>query len=76
MDLWLNSRSQFSNRPKDGLIEFFHLSPFQTLVENTTYIGAIQPEGNVILFVGHGVLDKRKSEAQCRRMAEAYPNHS
>jgi hypothetical protein len=48
---------QISNRVKDGLVEFFQSSPLQSPVERLTYTGAGLPKIDVILIVGHRVLD-------------------
>jgi hypothetical protein len=60
------SRSQISNRIEDGLIKFVRSLPLQPPVEYLTHIPAIPPQINVILVVGHGVLDGCESKASQR----------
>ena len=51
------SRSQGPNRTEDGLVQFIRPSPLQSLVERLAYFTASLPNFNVILIVGHRVLD-------------------
>ena len=56
------------------LIEVVRSLPAHSSVERSTDIGAIQPEIDVLLFVGHRILKKRESTHR-RRPEAAYPNH-
>jgi hypothetical protein len=60
-------RSQLSDRIENGLIELVQLPPLQFPVEYLTYISTSLPEVDVILIVGHRVLDGRESEVHLRR---------
>lgn len=70
---WLNSRRQLLDRPQHGLAEFTQSSPIQTSVKSFTYTSTRQPKVNVILFVGHGVLNKREPKAGHRRIGGSVP---
>ena len=60
VEYWSGSRSQIPNRVEDRLVEFIQLSPLQSPVEHLTYITASPSKFDVILIVGHGVLDTRE----------------
>ena len=61
------SRSQLSNRVEYGLVDLIQLSSPQLPVEYLAYIAASPPKVDVILIVGHRILDRHKSDAHpCR----------
>jgi hypothetical protein len=70
---WSGSRSQLSDRIEDGLIELVQLSSLQFPVEYLECITASPPEVEVILVVGHRVLDRRESEVRLHRVIENVP---
>ena len=49
------------------------MPPVQTPVEGFTYTGAGFPKLDVIVFVGHGVLNERKAEACILRKVRNIP---
>ena len=53
------SLSQISNRIEDKLVEFFQLPSLQSPVERLAYFPAILPKLDIVLIVGHRVLDGR-----------------
>jgi hypothetical protein len=64
---WSDSRSQISDRIEGGLVEFVQLFPLQSPMEHFAHITAIPPKVDVILIVGHCVLDSGESAVHLRR---------
>ena len=60
-----SSRGQFPNRLEYGLGKLIQPSPIQSSAEGLTNASARFPKFYVILFVGHGVLNKRESKFLC-----------
>jgi hypothetical protein len=56
-----NPRCQLLNRTDQSLTEFTQSSPVQTSVEGFTHVRAREPKVDVILIIGHGVLDEHES---------------
>ena len=69
------SRSQISNRIEDKLVEFFQLPSIQSRVERFAHFTAILPKLDVVLIVGHSVLDEswKRSAVRLRRTEEKVP---
>ena len=53
---WFDPRRQLSNRIRHGLADLVQSLPIHPPIEGFTYVGACQPELDVIGLVGHGVL--------------------
>jgi hypothetical protein len=64
---WCGLQGQISNRIEDGLVESIYPSSLQSLVEYLAYVTASPPKVDVILIVGHRVLERRESEVHLRR---------
>ena len=64
--LLASSRGQFLDRTEYRLAEIIHPSAIQPPIESLTYFTASQREIEVILIVGHRVLDE-VSERVCLR---------
>ena len=56
MHCWFGSRRQLMNRIGHGLADLVQFLPVHPPIEGSAYIGAGQPELDVIGLVGHGVL--------------------
>ena len=54
---WSGSHSQLSDSTEHGSVEFFQLSPVQSPVQGLTHFTAGPPKIDVVLIVGHRVLD-------------------
>ena len=67
------SRSKVSNRVKDRLVEFIQSFPLQSPVEYLTYVPAIPSKVNVILVVGHSILEGRELAVRLRRVRVNLP---
>ena len=65
-NFWLGSRSQTSDRIDEWLVEFIQSSPLQSPVECLTNISASPSKFEIVLIVGHRVLDKHKRESEVR----------
>ena len=63
-------RGKISDGIEDGLSELIHASPFQSPIECLAYASARPPELDVILVVGHRILEDRESEIRLHRMGE------
>ena len=57
------SQSQISYPIEDGLVEFVHSSPLQSPVEYLTHVTADPPKVDIVLVVGHRILESLESEA-------------
>ena len=67
------SRSKLSDRIEDGLVELIQISSLQFPVKHLTYVAASPAKIDVILIVGHGVLDRCESEAHFHRVEGIVP---
>ena len=63
-------RGQISNCIQDGLVESIQLFPLQSLVEHLARVTTSPAKINVILFIGHRVLERRESEVCLRGAGE------
>jgi hypothetical protein len=73
MRLWFNLRSKSLDRPDYRLAELIWSPSIQTPVEDFTHVGTVQPQFEVIPFLGHRVLDKHQPEAHHRRTGDNIP---
>ena len=76
LDLWhwrFNPHRQLAYRIAHGPTEVFRSLPVHPLNKGCTDVGAVQPEFEVILLIGHGILEKRKSESHRRRIGGRVP---
>ena len=71
-ELWhwrFNPLRQLAYRLAHGPTEVFRSPPVHPLNKSCTDVGAVQPEFEVILFIGHGILEKRKLETHRHKIA-------
>ena len=62
------SLSELSNRTEDGLVELIQLPSLQLPVEYLTHVTANPAKVDVVLIVGHSVLEGCESEVRLHRV--------